>query len=159
MNARKRRRLQYRGTMNTKFRNKKHGIDTFTDSSSIRFSSVHLASSFLGMFRVVWYAVSVINNFPDRNLKPLRNRLLRVVFRMIFSLACVHTVDIGVHIFIRKCPIFMRRRMRQARVLSYVSSSVLKGRVGSGHGIFPLTSDLAWSTFSATCLTSDPDLF
>ena len=37
-------------------------------------------------------------------------------------------------------------------------SSVLKGRVGSGHGMFPLTSDLAWSTFSATCLTSDPDL-
>ena len=38
------------------------------------------------------------------------------------------------------------------------SNSVLKGRVGSGHGMFPLTSDLAWSTFSATCLTSDPDL-
>ena len=41
---------------------------------------------------------------------------------------------------------------------SWVVTSVLKGRVGSGHGMFPLTSDLAWSTFSATCLTSDPDL-
>ena len=49
------------------------------------------------------------------------------------------------------------------RVLVYVyvciwGGSVLKARVGPGHGMFPLTSDLAWSTFSATCLTSDPDL-
>ena len=35
-----------------------------------------------------------------------------------------------------------------------LSLSVLKGRVGPGHGMFPLTSDLAWLTFSATCLTS-----
>ena len=95
---------------------------TFTDSSFNQFISVHLAPSSLGMFRVVWYAVSVSNNFPDRNLNILRNRLLRVIFRMIFSLVCVHTVDIGVHIFIRKCLILLRGRIRHARVLSNVSA-------------------------------------
>ena len=100
MNTRKRRRLPYRGTMNTEFRDEKHGIDTFTDSSFNQFISVHLAPSFLGMFSVVWYAVSVSNNFPYRNLNILRNRLLSVIFRMIFHLVYIHAVDIGVHIFI-----------------------------------------------------------
>ena len=122
MNARKRRRLQYRGTMNTKIRNENHGIDTFTGSSFIQLNSFPLAPSFLGMFRVVWYAVSVSNNFPDRNLNTLRNRLFRVIFRMIFGLVCVHTVHVCVRIFIRKCLILMRGRIRQARVLSNVSA-------------------------------------
>ena len=117
--------------MNTEFRNQKHGIATFTNCSFDHFSSVHITPSFLGLFRAVWYAVSVLssvsNNFPYRNLNPLRNRLLRVIFRMIFGFICIHTVSIGVRIFIRKCPIFMRGRMRQARVPSYVSSEWMAG--------------------------------
>ena len=96
---------------------------TFTDSSFNQFISVHLAPSSLGMFRVVWYAVSVSNNSPsDRNLNTLRNRLLRVIIRMIFGLVCVHTVHVGVRVFIRKCLILLRGRIRHARVLSNVSA-------------------------------------
>ena len=86
--------------MNTEYRNEKHDIDTFTDSSFIQLNSFHLGPSFLRMVCVVCYAVSVSNNFRYRNLNTLRNRLFRVIFRMIFSLVCIHAVDIGVHIFI-----------------------------------------------------------